>query len=227
MHISVRVVALLYLSAILLAGVPFALLERGRLQVGLTSHVYFSIFAVVLFLILFGLGAAVLVQLLQRVAPIQSGDFRLRDRVGQKWIFVKTVSELGQWALAPFTLVFFKPALYALFGAKMGRRVAIAGDLVDPYLTEIGPDVVIGLNAVLSPHLLMGGRLVLGRVRLEPESTVGVGAVLQGDVLVGRGSIIAANAVVPTGTTVPSYELWGGSPAHKIKSLSRSSETTL
>jgi len=109
----------------------------------------------------------------------------------------------------------------------MGRRVAIAGDLVDPYLTEIGPDVVIGLNAVLSPHLLMGGRLVLGRVRLEPESTVGVGAVLQGDVLVGRGSIIAANAVVPTGTTVPSYELWGGSPAHKIKSLSRSSETTL
>jgi acetyltransferase-like isoleucine patch superfamily enzyme len=225
MHISVRVVALLYLSAILLAGVPFALLERGRLQVGLTPHVYFSIFAVVLFLILFGLGAAVLVRLLQRVGPIPSAEFPLRDRIGQRWIIIKTLSEIGQWALAPFTLVFFKPVLYSLFGAKIGRRTAIAGDLVDPYLTEIGDDAVIGQNAVLSPHLLMGGRLTLGRIRLEPETTVGVGAVLQGNVIVGRGSIVAANAVVLNGTRIPPFELWGGAPACKIKNLPPPSET--
>lgn len=219
MRISVRVLAFLYLGATILAAGPLALLEGARLRLGLSPYIYIPILGVVLFLMLFALGAAALVRLLKITTPLPSGEFRLRDRVGQRWIVVKTISELGRWALAPFTLVFFKPALYALFGAKIGRRTAIAGDLVDPYLTEIGSDVVVGQNAVLSPHLLAGDRLILGRVRLEAESTVGVGAVLQGDVFVGRGSIIAANAVVLNGTRIPPFELWGGSPACKIKNL--------
>ncbi|MBK6880864.1 MAG: hypothetical protein IPI26_06945 [Elusimicrobia bacterium] len=219
MRIGVRVLAFLYLSATILAAGSLALLEGARLRLGLSPSVYFPILGVAFLLLLFALGAAALVRLLKITTPLPSGEFRLRDRVGQRWIVVKTISELGRWALAPFTLVFFKPALYALFGAKIGRRTAIAGDLVDPYLTEIGSDVVVGQNAVLSPHLLAGDRLILGRVRLEAESTVGVGAVLQGDVFVGRGSIIAANAVVLNGTRIPPFELWGGSPACKIKNL--------
>ncbi len=60
---------------------------------------------------------------------------------------------------------------------------------------------------------------ILGQVCIEDNVWVGRGCLIQGKpggVIIGRGSIIAANSVVSQ--TIPPFQIWGGSPARFIKS---------
>lgn len=52
---------------------------------------------------------------------------------------------------------------------------------------------------------------------IEDHVLIGAGAVVLGKVKVGRGSVIGANAVVLS--DIPPYEVWGGVPAKRIKTI--------
>lgn len=52
-------------------------------------------------------------------------------------------------------------------------------------------------------------------VRIEDDVWIGVNAVILPGVIIQRGAVIAAGAVVTK--TVPEYEIWGGVPASKIR----------
>jgi acetyltransferase-like isoleucine patch superfamily enzyme len=89
---------------------------------------------------------------------------------------------------------------------------------------EIGADCLIGSGCKFIDHdhgtarrdLPMSQQLEGAEAEIVLESDVWLGAnvvVLKG-VRIGRGSIVAAGAVVTK--SVPEYEIWGGVPAQKI-----------
>lgn len=55
-----------------------------------------------------------------------------------------------------------------------------------------------------------------GNIEVKDDVWIGSGCVILGNVVIGKGAIIAAGSVV--NRSVPEYEIWGGVPAKKIKS---------
>jgi carbonic anhydrase/acetyltransferase-like protein (isoleucine patch superfamily) len=75
--------------------------------------------------------------------------------------------------------------------------------------TTIGADVLVG-------H----GALIHG-CELRDASFVGMRAVILNNAVVETGALVAAGALVSEKTVVPSGEIWGGMPARKIGTLSK------
>ena len=88
---------------------------------------------------------------------------------------------------------------------------------------RIGDNCNIANNVVIVDHDHNLGEcgvedgLVSSPIHIGENVWVGANAVILRGVEIGDGSVIAAGAVV--NKNVPAYELWGGMPAKKIKSL--------
>ena len=102
-----------------------------------------------------------------------------RTRIGRYCSFAKTVRVLD--ANHPFEAMTTHPFLYE---AKFGL---VAEDRINPPWLEIGDDVWIGHNAIITP----------------------------GCKAIGRGAIIGAGAVVTR--DVPAYAVMAGSPAKQLR----------
>ena len=106
--------------------------------------------------------------------------------------------------------------LYLALGTKLGDNSYSAGTLLDPPLTEVGDNSIIGHDAVLFCHAVEGRKLSLARILIGSNVTIGAKAVIMPGVTVGDGAIVAVGAVVPKGTTVGPGELWMGVPARRV-----------
>ena len=180
---------------------------------------YGALVDVLFFLLLFGLLCALLARLVRIWRPLVPGRHAMDRPVFTAWKLYTVLYEFGCGALKPFTVMFFRPLLQVLFGARIGKEVALGGKLVDPHLITLGDGVIIGEGAVVTAHAITSGAIVLGRVEIGPGATVGVGAVVYPGVRLGAGSIVAANAVVAADTVVPPGEFWAGAPARRVKVL--------
>lgn len=120
----------------------------------------------------------------------------------------------------------------------LGRRVNIdkyvrVGDFsyIGQY-SYIGPNTNVGNFALFSDNVNVIGfdhvydipgnpTILSGRPNIEPETTIGDdvwlghGVTIIRGVSIGNGVIVAANSVVTR--DIPSYEVWAGVPAKKIK----------
>ena len=78
---------------------------------------------------------------------------------------------------------------------------------LDEAPTKIGKNVTIGHGARLHG------------CTLEDDCLVGIGAIVLDGAVVQSGAFVAAGALVAPGKTVKTGELWGGSPARKLRDL--------
>ena len=166
-------------------------------------------------LLAYGLLSALAVRLILRLRPILPGEYDGDSPVFTVWKLVTIVYRLGQGALLPFTTVFTRPVVEALFGARVGADVAIGGTIDDPYQVSIGDGAVIGHNSLISGNVLYGGRLTIGRVSIGPGATVGVNSVVLPGVEIGENAVLMGGSYVMPGTRVPAGETWRGNPARK------------
>lgn len=87
----------------------------------------------------------------------------------------------------------------------------------------IHPATRIGRNVLVGPHVTIGGRSTSkGAPVIEDEVKIGAGACLLGDIRVGRGAQVGANAVV-THDVAP-YTVVAGVPAREIGRVRRDDE---
>ena len=107
--------------------------------------------------------------------------------------------------------------LYLALGARMGRNSYSGGVILDPPLTRIGENCIIGHDAVLFCHVVEGDRLAFASIDIGNKVTVGAKAVIMPGVQIGDGAIIAVGAVVLKGTRINSGELWAGVPARRVR----------
>ena len=107
--------------------------------------------------------------------------------------------------------------VYQALGTKFGRNSYSAGVILDPPLTEMGDNCIIGHDAVLFSHAIEGKSLALARIRLGNNVTIGATAVIMSGVVIDDGAIVSASAVVLKGTRIGAGEVWGGVPAKMLR----------
>lgn len=107
--------------------------------------------------------------------------------------------------------------VYLALGAHLGRNTYSAGVILDPPLTFLGENCIVGHDAVLFSHAIEGDRLSLAAIRIGDNVTIGATAVIMSDVIIGDGAIVSAGAVVIKGSRIGRGEVWGGVPARLLR----------
>jgi carbonic anhydrase/acetyltransferase-like protein (isoleucine patch superfamily) len=179
-------------------------------------HVVFDLLA---FLLFFGLLCALSARLVLKLAHLRPGKFAMDSATFTYWKLFTVLSEFGKGALLPFTTVFARPLIATLFGASVGKNIALGGTLVDGQFITIGEEAIIGQDSVITAHTITSGFLIIDPVIIGARATVGVNCVIMSGVQIGEDAVITAGAVVPPNSIIPEGELWGGVPARKIKTL--------
>lgn len=107
--------------------------------------------------------------------------------------------------------------VYLALGARLGENTYSAGTLLDPSLTQVGDNVIIGHDAVLFAHAVERDELSISPIRIGHGATIGAKAVIQPGVIIGDRAVVAVNAVVMKNTVIPPGEVWGGIPARRLR----------
>jgi hypothetical protein len=118
--------------------------------------------------------------------------------------------------LIPFPI---KKELYAILGAKFGKNARGAAIILDPPLTFLGDNVILGYQSVICAHAAEGAKFTLSPVRIGNDVTIGARVIIMPGVTIGDGAIVAAGSVVAKGKVIGSGEVWGGLPAKFLKKL--------
>jgi hypothetical protein len=111
----------------------------------------------------------------------------------------------------------YSPALH------FGTNVSNSGNILDPDLTEIGDNTVIGRRATLSAHAIVPRADGITLVFTSAPIKIGHRVTLGGGTSVGMGCVIGDDAVIePLSvlapfTRIPAGEVWGGHPAAFIR----------
>jgi acetyltransferase-like isoleucine patch superfamily enzyme len=169
------------------------------------------------FLLAFGLLCALAARLILRWRPLGEGMIAMDAPRFTYWKLYTVLYEFGCGALKPFTVMFLRPVVQTLFGARIGKDIALGGKLVDPHMIVLEDGAIIGEGSVVTAHAINSGSLLLAPVLIQRGATIGVGAVVYPGVTVGEGAVVAANAVVRSGTHIPAGEFWGGVPARCLR----------
>lgn len=201
------------IGVVLAATASLLWVSEGWLQ---SMGAYAAIGIIVLFAIAYGGFTALLLAVVSSWLPLREGDYPMDHPQFRRWKVRHVVGELGKIALSLFFPVFARGSFYALFGARVGRRVAIAGKIIDPRLTVLEENCVLGEGCILTSHAIVKNRFVLRTVRVGKGATIGVGSIIMPGVSVGAGAILLPGSVLKSGTEVPSGETWGGVPAVRL-----------
>jgi len=170
-----------------------------------------------LFVAGYGTFTAILLSVLLARLPLREGDYPMDHSQFTLWKVQHVVAELGKLALSLFFPVFVRQVFYAIFGARVGKRVAVAGKVIDPRLTELDDDCILGEGCIVTSHAMVRDRFILRRVRIGKGATVGVGSILMPGVSIGAGAVLLPGSVLKAGTEVPPGETWGGIPAVRVR----------
>lgn len=108
---------------------------------------------------------------------------------------------------------------------KIGKNVYIGPWFVVETNLEIGPDVLISsrVACIGNDHnfknpkktIIDSGRLRPSKIVIEGDNLIGFGSIIIGNVNIGKGVIVAAGSVVTK--NLEPYWIYGGIPAKKIK----------
>lgn len=137
---------------------------------------------------------------------------RQQPRLGKGVYIAKSAVVLGDVKLGAFSSVWYNAVLRGdINRIVVGRHTNIQDNAVlhisDHYPCVLGNRVTVGHSAIV--HACKVGDEVL----------VGMGAVILDGAVVGRQSLIGANALVPQGMKIPPGSLVLGSPAKVVRPL--------
>ena len=107
--------------------------------------------------------------------------------------------------------------VYLALGARLGSNTYSAGAILDPPLTEVGANTIIGHDAALFSHAIEGRHLSHARIRIGNNVTIGAHAIIMSGVTIEDDAIVAAGAVVTKDSHIGAGEIWGGNPARLLR----------
>ena len=126
------------------------------------------------------------------------------------------------WKFITYPLPFFdgtpfKPLFWRLQGVRMGKRVFDDGCVIpEKTLVAIGDDATLNLASVVQCHAMEDGVFKLDNISIGRGVTLGVGAYLLYDAVMGDGSVLEADSFLMKGSQVPKGARYGGNPAEEI-----------
>lgn len=205
--------AALFSLVIVLALVTTCVLVRPAL-----TGPFYGVACAAVFVLVFYLWAFLMYRLSHRMWPLVEGDLP-EGSVGEFAYQVDTLFRLVLFY--PLIRTYFIPTpmmrlVYLALGARMGYNSYSGGAILDPALTELGDNTLIGHDAVLFSHELEGAHMAIYRIQIGNNVTVGAKATIMAGVVIGDGAIVSVGAVVTKGTVIGAGETWGGMPARRL-----------
>lgn len=210
---QILVFATLLLSILFLSSAAALSIANSLPRGDFRGVITFTLALPVFYLIAFAVYRAFLLAM-----PLQEGDLA----AGTKAEFSAQVNIL-------FYLIFFNSLIrthalpvpvmrliYQALGARLGANTYSAGTLLDPPLTSLGDNCIVGHNAVVFAHAIEGAHMALSRVRIGHNVTIGAMAIVMAGVTIDDDAIVSAGAVVRKDTHIGPGEIWGGVPAKRI-----------
>jgi len=121
------------------------------------------------------------------------------------WYFHNALTYVARYTFLEFvTPTPLNTLFYKMMGMKIGKGSQInTTNISDPCLIEIGDKVTIGGSATLIAHYASQGYLIVERVKIGNNATVGLKATIFGDVEIGDGAIIAPHEVILPKSRIP------------------------
>ncbi len=159
--------------------------------------------------------------LLARVSirPVEEGEYEMDMKNGnvRNWLIngVVTRLALNYFGTKPFGMPALGVYPLRMLRAKMGYGTQ-ANIVTDPYLVEFGDGTIAGAGSLVTSHAFVGGRLVIGKVKIGRNVTLGVYSVILPGVEIGDNSVVAPLSTVASKTRIPPNQFWAGNPARKV-----------
>lgn len=172
--------------------------------------------AAVLLIYLYGM---LIFRLFLRAMPLHEGNIDPGSR--QEFIYQVYVlfylilfNSLIRGGIIPIPIM---RLIYLALGARLGANTYSSGIIYDPSFVTMGANSVVGETALLVPHVIEGDALGHYFITIGDHVTIGAHAVVLSGVTIGDNAIVAANSLVVKGTRIAHGEVWGGSPARRLK----------
>jgi hypothetical protein len=121
------------------------------------------------------------------------------------WYYHNALTYLVRYTFLEFiTPTPFNKLFYQMMGMKVGKGTMInTTNISDPCLIEIGDFVTIGGSATLLAHYGMKGMLIIDKLVIEDNVTIGLKACIFGDVIIGKNASVKPHDVVYPKTRIP------------------------
>jgi hypothetical protein len=95
---------------------------------------------------------------------------------------------------------------FQMMGMKVGKGTMInTSNVSDPCLIELGDYVTIGGSATLVAHYGMKGMLIIDKLVIHDNVTIGLRACIFGDVVIGKNATVKPHDVVLPKSRIPEY----------------------
>jgi acetyltransferase-like isoleucine patch superfamily enzyme len=201
----------LCVTVIMSIGIPTVIVCNGLLP----PSEYRPIAGTFIGILIIYLAAFGVYRLFLAVMPLQVGNLEPGSR-----------AEFSAQVNILFYLVFFNTLIrthfipvpvmrlvYQALGAQLGKNTYSAGTLLDPPMTSLGDNCIVGHDAVIFAHAIEGPHMALAPVRIGNNVTIGAMAVVMAGVTIEDDAIVSAGAVVRKDTRIKRGEIWGGVPA--------------
>ena len=121
------------------------------------------------------------------------------------WYFHNALTYVARYTFLEFvTPTPLNTLFYKMMGMKIGKGAHInTTNISDPCLIEIGDKVTIGGSVTLIAHYASQGYLIVDKVKIGKNVTIGLKATIFGDVEIGEDAIIAPHEVVLPKSRIP------------------------
>jgi hypothetical protein len=148
---------------------------------------------------------------------IPKGKYPLGSKQVKLWFFGFCFKKIWGHPLINRT-IFVSTFLRTLFLKCLGCQISLTSmlssdvTLYDPHLIKIGKGCTVGMKVTICPHMVAGGKLILGEIVLEDFSFVSLGGELFVDSYLGKGArldpkVTLFEATVPENARIKSYSI--------------------
>ena len=112
----------------------------------------------------------------------------------------------------------FKPFVWRLLGAKIGKRVFDDGCyMTEKTLVTIGDECTFNAGSIVQAHSQEDGGFKSDRITIGANCTVGIHSLVHYGVTLGDGAQLASDSFLMKGGEVPPYTYWAENPAMEIQ----------
>lgn len=114
------------------------------------------------------------------------------------WYYHNALAYLVRYTFLDFiTPTPMNKLYFQMMGMKIGKGGMInTSNISDPCLIEIGDNVTVGGSATLIAHYGMKGILIIDKLVIEDNVTIGLRACLFGNVIIGKNALVRPYEVI-------------------------------
>jgi acetyltransferase-like isoleucine patch superfamily enzyme len=129
---------------------------------------------------------------------IKPGKYPAVSLTMLRWLIYSGIYTIAHSTILPVVrMTFFTNLFFKIIGCKMGKNVYLnTWTLNDPYLIELGDNVIIGGDTDLTCHIFENNYLILDKIKIGKNSLVGAHCYIMPGVTVGENCVIGVYSFI-------------------------------